>query len=96
MVQRPWALPLSLHTPFVWALSWSFHRTTALSSPGEWSSGLWCTGEPLLARSKVSLQLASEGCAGDEGVRDTMGELEGVGVLLTKRLSLAQDKLLVS
>lgn len=51
----PWALPLSLHTPFVPAVSQSFHRPSASSPSGEWSSRPNRTGELLLAESEISL-----------------------------------------
>lgn len=58
-------MPLSLHTPFVLAPSWSFYWATALFPSGgmEPEAKLNRTGELLLAQNKISFQVASEGLA---------------------------------
>lgn len=94
MVQSPRALPLSLHTPFESALSWSFHRPSAFSASGEWCLRLNWTGELLLAEWNFSpTGLWRLGVGVRRWIRDWGGQW---GKLLTKRLSLVQDKLMES
>lgn len=89
LAQRPRAPSLSLHTPFVWALSRSFHRPSASSPSGERSSILNWTGELLLAKCET-FNWPLKGWTGGKELRNGWGG--GRRERLTKLLSFAPRK----